>query len=140
MATFNSKEYEWSDVTVAVDGNVLGAITGVSYTRSKEKEFIYGRGSKPRAIQSGNETIEGSITLLQTDFEALNDASKNAGYGSILDPSFTINISYTDTAGVPRVDTLKFVEFSEYPKGMAQNDKMMEIEMPFLALGLEENV
>jgi hypothetical protein len=139
MASFNSAEYAWKDITIAIDGTIIGAVREVSYTPTTEHEYLYGRGSAPRAIQDGNETYEGSITLLQSSFEAINEAIKNKGYKNITKAFLTITVNYANIGDTPKTDIIEQVKISEYPKGMAQNDKFMEIEMPFMALGVQED-
>jgi|WetSurMetagenome_2_1015567.scaffolds.fasta_scaffold02807_12 hypothetical protein len=137
---FNSKEYEWNNVEVVMLGKVVTGIRGVTYKESQEKEPVYGRGNKPRAIQAGNKTYEGKISLLQSELEALQDA---AGVGaSILDiSSFDVTVAYVPkTGGAVVVDIIKNVEFTEVEKGMKQGDKFMEIELPIVALDIESNV
>ena len=51
---FNSREYEWSDLTIIFGGRVLTRIRGVKWSRKKELEELYGKGSDPIAIQGGN--------------------------------------------------------------------------------------
>lgn len=60
---FNSKEYEWSDVTVILGRKPLTGIKGISYTVEKEKELLYGKGNEPISIQSGNKSYSGSLKL-----------------------------------------------------------------------------
>ena len=139
MAIFNSQQYAWKDLTVAIDGNIIGGITDISYSTTTEHEYLYARGSAPVAIQSGNETYEGSITLLQSEYEALNQAVKALGYKNLTKPYLTITVAYAEESGIPKVDVIKFLKISETPKGMSQNDKFMEVEMPFMALDVREN-
>ena len=46
MTKFNSREYEWADVSVVAGGRMITGIRGVSYTSSQEKEALYGKGNK----------------------------------------------------------------------------------------------
>lgn len=140
MAVFNSKEYEWNNVEVVMLGRVVTGIRGVTYKESQEKEPVYGRGNKPRAIQAGNKSYEGSISLLQSELEALQDV---AGAGaSIVDiPAFDITVAYVPkNGGAVVVDIIKNVEFTECEKSLKQGDKFMEIELPMIALDIDRNV
>lgn len=137
---FNSKEYEWSNVEVLFLGKPVTGIRGVSYKESQEKELLYARGNKPRSIQKGNKAYSGSISLLQSELEALQIA---AGKGkSILDiPAFDIVVAYVPEVGASIVtDIIKNVEFTEIEKKIKQGDKFMEIELPIIALDIEYNV
>ena len=134
---FNSKEYEWADVTVVMAGRDVTGIRGVSYTASQEKEALYAKGNKPHGIQRGNKSYEGSIRILQSELDALSAA---AG-GDVLDVSFNIVVSYGNPSkgDIIRTDLLSGVEITSKPKGMNQNDKFMEIELPLVMLDVIDN-
>ena len=66
----NTREYEWSDVTVVMAGRNVTGLRGVKYSFKQEKELIYAKGNKPHAIQRGNKDFSGEITLLQSEYEA----------------------------------------------------------------------
>lgn len=132
---FNSREYEWSDVSVVLAGRLVTGIRGVSYTSSQEKEALYGKGNKPHSIQRGNKSYSGSIKLLQSELEALQVAAN----GDVLDISFNVVVSYGNpTQGdVITTDLLVGCEITEVPKGLNQNDKFMEIELPLIMLDVK---
>ncbi len=134
---FNSSEYSWADIKVVMLGRPIGGLRGVKYKKTQEKETVYGAGNEPRAIQRGNRSYEGEITLLQSELEALN---RSAGKGKDVTDLRNVNIvvAYAPEQGAPLVtDTIKNVEFTEFEKGMQQNDKFAEISLPFIALGIE---
>jgi len=135
---FNSRQYEWADLTVILAGRDITGIRGIKYTEKIEREAIYGKGRYAHSIQSGNVSIEGEITLLQDEYQALVDA----GGGSILSLAVDCQISYGDpdqgdTLTTDRVIGLRFTEAS---KEIKQGDKFMEITLPFIALKLEYHV
>ena len=134
---FDSREYEWADVTVVMAGRDVIGIRGVSYTSAQEKEALYAKGNKPHGIQRGNKSYEGSIRLLQSEYEALNQA---AG-GDALNASFNIVVSYGNPSNgdVIKTDLLMGVEITSKPKSLNQNDKFMEIELPLIMLDIKEN-
>jgi hypothetical protein len=137
---FNSKEYEWADVEVVMLGRPVTGIRGVTYKETQEKEVVYARGNKPRAIQKGNKSYEGSITLLQSELEAIQAA---VGKGKSLNdiPPFDIVVAYVPNDGSPIItDIIKNAEFNEVEKSLKQNDKFMEVTLPIIALGVEYNV
>ena len=134
---FDSKEYEWADVTVVMAGRDVTGIRGVSYTASQEKEALYAKGNKPHGIQRGNKSYEGSIRILQSELEALTAA---AG-GDVLDVTFNIIVAYGNPSkgDVIRTDLLSGVEITSVPKSLNQNDKFMEIELPLIILDVVDN-
>lgn len=134
---FDTREYEWADVTVVMAGRDVTGIRGVSYTASQEKEALYAKGNKPHGIQRGNKSYEGSIRILQSELAALAAA---AG-GDVLDVSFNILVSYGNPSkgDVIKTDLLSGVEITSVPKGLNQNDKFMEIELPLVMLDVIED-
>lgn len=133
----NTREYEWADVTVVAAGRPITGIRGVSYTSSQEKEALYAKGNKPHAIQRGNKAFSGNIRLLQSELESLEIA---AG-GDALDVSFDIMVAYGNPSkgDVITTDLLRSCEITEIPKGLNQNDKFMEIELPIVMLDVIRN-
>jgi hypothetical protein len=140
MPTFNSAEYSWADVKVVVLGKEIKGIAGVTYKVSQEKEVIYGAGNEPRGMARGNKSYEGELVLRQSELESLKNA---AGKGKDITDlaGFDIVIAYIPERGGQIVtDVVKYAEFTEVEKKMAQNDKKMEITLPFIALGIEKNI
>ena len=136
--SFSTKQYAWSDVSVNLLGRTLVGIRGVSYKVTSVKDPVYGRGRKALAIQSGNEAIEGEIMLLQSELQALTTAVKSINpTAKITDIAFDLVIVYSNGT-TTTTDILKGVELTEYEKALEQEDKFMEITLPFLALELQE--
>lgn len=128
----NTREYEWSDVTVVMAGRPVTGLRGVKYSAKQEKELLHAKGNKPHSIQRGNKTYDGEITLLQSEYEALKQASG----GDILDASLDIVAAYGNpTAGdVITTDVLVGVEFTEDNTEWKQGDKFQEKTLPFIYL------
>ena len=126
----NTREYEWSDVSVVLAGRLITGLRGVKYSAKQEKELLHAKGNKPHSIQRGNKTYDGEITLLQSEYEALKQASG----GDILDASVDIVAAYGNpTAGdVITTDVLIGVEFTEDNTEWKQGDKFQEKTLPFL--------
>ena len=133
----DTREYEWSDVSVVLAGRDVTGIRGVSYNPQQEKEALYAKGNKPHGIQRGNKSYAGTIRLLQSEYDALNAA---AG-GDALDVSFNIVVSYGNPSkgDVITTDLLVGAEITSKPKGLNQNDKFMEIELPLIMLDVIED-
>lgn len=129
---FNSREYEWSDINVVMTGRNVTGFRAVSYTSKQEKEALYAKGNKPHSIQRGNKSYEGSISLVQSEYEAL----KQAAGGDILDASIDLVVSYGNpTKGDTIVtDLLQGVEFTDDKTEWKQGDKFQEKELPFIFL------
>ncbi len=129
---FNSREYQWSDITLTVGGRIIEGLRAIEYKDTKEKEALYGKGDQPISIQHGNVSHEGSLTVLRSEYQALRDA----GGGTILDMQVDITISYGDPAkgDVMKTDKLIGVEFTEEPDSFSQGDKNSEHQLPFIFL------
>jgi hypothetical protein len=134
---FDSREYEWADVSVVIAGRNVTGIRSVQYKESQEKELLYAKGNRPHAMQHGNVSYEGSVGLLQSEVTAIEKAVG----GSILRARMDIIVSYGNPSkGEPsKTDLLRGVEFTELSKQIKQGDKMMEIEIPFLMIDLVPN-
>ena len=130
----NTREYEWSDVSVVLAGRPVTGLRGVKYSAKQEKELLHAKGNKPHSIQRGNKTYDGEITLLQSEYEALKQASG----GDILDASLDIVAAYGNpTAGdVITTNVLVGVEFTEDNTEWKQGDKFQEKTLPFLFIRL----
>ena len=126
----NTREYEWSDVTVVLAGRLVTGLRGVEYSAKQEKELLHAKGNKPHSIQRGNKTYDGKITLLQSEYEAL----KKASGGDILDASMDIVAAYgnPNAGDVITTDVLVGVEFTEDNTEWKQGDKFQEKTLPFL--------
>ena len=132
---FNTREYEWADITVILGGVDLLTIRAVKAKKKREKEPIYAKGRQPFAIQSGNDAYEGEIELLKSGYDALEDA---AG-GNILDAKVDMLVCYGNpTSGdVMRTKRISGVSFTESEEAAKQGDKFMPVTLPFLALGMK---
>ena len=129
---FNSREYEWSDITVVVAGRPVTGFRAVDYSSKQEKEALYAKGNKPHGIQRGNKSYEGSITLLQSEYEALRQACG----GDVLDASFDLVVAYGNASKGDAIvtDILVGAEVTEDNTEWKQGDKFQEKKLPFIFL------
>lgn len=134
---FNSREYEWADLTLLLGGQDITAIRAVKYTEKAEKEAVYAKGRHPHSIQTGNIEYSGEITVLQSAYEAL----VLAGNGSILGLSLDGIFGYGNPAAgvLPKFDRALGISFTEAPKEFKQGDKFQEITLPFICLKIKNN-
>ena len=139
---YNAQEVAWLDQSVRMFGSKIIGLREVKGKFETEDEALYGSGNQVLGIQTGNEKLTGSIKLLKNDFDKLNDAAKLAGYKNLTYVPYqliTITVNYKLAYGRPmRTDTYSGVKIGGYEKGMAQNAKFMEIELPFLYMDLDE--
>lgn len=138
--SFNSTEYAWKDITITAMGRTFERIVDVEYDVEEDKKHIRGRGKKVRGIQGGNETPTGSVTLGQSEVEALiRKAQETNPNAKLSDISFDIQIHYLKGVDLVK-DRIVGAEFTKQPKGMKQGDSDMEIKLPFLAMDIFYNV
>ena len=130
MATFNSKQYAWCELSIAFGGRIIIGVTELEYTEKREKDLLYGRGCKPHGIVAGNRSFEGKVSIWQSELEAMTRDAKD---NDILNLSFDLVAAYVPLDGGQIVtDILKNVEFTEVKKGTQQGDKNMIVELPTL--------
>ena len=134
----NNKEYAWGDVTVVLFGRPVVGITGIEYKTTKAKERKFGWGRQAKSIQHGRRECEGTLTLMQSELTALNQAARMKGYKDILDVDFDIVISYMgEEGGVITTDVIRMASVSEIPHGMKEGDSQSEHGLPFVALDID---
>ena len=135
---FDSREYEWADITIVLGGGVVLAGREIKYTEKQEKELAYAKGNQPHSIQKGNFGYEGTLKVLQSDYEALVAKGK----GSVLNIEADIICSYGNPSNgdILTTDRISKMQFTEAAKGMAQGDKFMEVDLPFIFLRLQNQI
>jgi len=133
---FNSREYEFADLTVMVGGKDIVGLRGLKYNVKQEKEVVYGKGNEPIAIQKGNKSYEGELAILASELETL----RLNGGGTILGLQVDIVAVYGNPlqGDVMVTDVLQGVQFTEEPKEYKQGDKYAEITLPFVFLRLKK--
>jgi hypothetical protein len=135
---FDSRQYEYSDLSVLIGGRDVTALRGIKYTEKIEREAAYGKGKHAHSIQSGNVAVEGEITVLQSELETLIKAGK----GSILNLNLTAIVAYgnPENGDALTTDRIEGIHFTESAKEFKQGDKMMEVTLPFVALRVKYQV
>ena len=130
---FDSREYEWADLTILIGNRIIVGARGVKYANKQDKELIYGKGNEPYAIQKGNKSHDGELTLAMSELLALQNESLTK---SVLDLQVNITVCYGNPAqgDVMHTDKLMGVQFTEEPQDMKQGDKFSEHSLPFVFL------
>lgn len=139
-AVFNSNEYSWVDITVAMLGREVVGLRGIEYKVKRQKEVLFAAGKKARGIQKGKKEYEGTITLTQSELIALDRAAQEKGFEDITDIDFEVIVSYVPETKVVTTDKIVGVSITEIPRGMKVDDMQMEIALPFIAIDIESNV
>ena len=128
----NTREFEWSDISLVVAGRDIKGFRGVKYSEKQEKEALYAKGKKAHCIQSGNIAYEGELTLTQSEYETLRLAMG----GSILSGSLSMVVAYGNPSkgDVMVTDALSGCEFTKDSTEWKQGDKFQEKSLPFVFL------
>ena len=130
---FDSREYEWADITCMMGTRSLCGFTAINYASSQNKEAVYGKGNEPYAIQKGNKSHKGELEVSMSELLALKSLSPT---GSILDLHTDITVCYGNPSqgDVMHTNKLLGLEFTEEPKGMKQGDTKSTHRLPFIFL------
>ena len=132
---FDSKECEWSDIDLFINGVRVAKVQDIRYKKTQEKELLHAAGNEPGGIQKGNKGYGGSMILLKGAVDVMNLTALAAGGEDLLDVEYTLVCSYFPKGiRALKVDTLVAVEITEYEMGMAQNAKSMPVTLPFIFL------
>lgn len=133
----NGKEYAWGDVTIVLLGRPVVGCTGIEYKTKKNKEAKFGWGRSAKSIQHGRRECDGTLTLMQSELIALNQAARTNGYRDILDVDVNISVAYASENGIITTDKIINASFSELPAGMKEGDMQSEHALPFIAQDIE---
>jgi hypothetical protein len=126
----NGVEYAWEDIQIVIEGKLqpIRGIKAIEYTRKRNHTNIYGAGSKPVAVGRGQVEDSGSITLLQSEVEAM----QRSWGGDITRKVFGVTVAYAPEGGQEVTDQLLLCRITELKKGMKQGDGNMEVELPLI--------
>lgn len=138
--SFNTNEYAWVDVQVAMLGRQVTGLRGIEYKVKRQKEALFAMGKTARGIQKGKKEFEGTLTLLQSELIALDRAAQEAGYDDVTDLDFDVMVSYMPADLVVTTDKIVGVSITEVPRALKEGDLQMEVALPFIALDVETNI
>lgn len=131
MPNFQSNEFGWKDVEIAIQGRVVSAALGIKFSEAIERELIYGKGNQPIGVQDGNVKPEGEIKFHQSELERLIQQGGNRGVSGLRD--LTITMSMVKDGRIS-TRTLIGCAISDIGEEYNQNDKFAEITVPFVFL------
>lgn len=132
MTAINTRNYSWAECEIRLIGKVLTSVDGVAWNHKQEKEVIYGKGSKGLKVKRGNEVIDGTLSLLQDEFEQLADIAPDGKIINLED--LDVQVAFNDGRGNIVRYSILGLEFTEEPHDHKQNDKVGRLTLPFIAL------
>lgn len=137
----DTREHQYSHITVNASGVELATLQHVAYKVTLNKEFIYGKGNKPRAIQDGNFSYEGSIGMLQSDLRKLQllrgDREIQLLRGTNIIVVYQMDNLVLGEAPKLMTDILQGVRYGETEQRFNQGDTKMVIEIPIMFLDIK---
>lgn len=133
---FDSKEYQFKDIQVVLAGRDIATLKEIKFSLKRDKEYNYGRGDLPNSIQHGNVEGSGSIKIAQSEFDRLMIASPKQDITLLI---FSILVAFAPELGTKQsAYAIAGAEFTEWELGMAQGDKMAEIDLPFMFIDVKK--
>lgn len=137
---WKSTEYSWSDLSVAAMGRTFERITEVEYEVEADLKLIYGRGKKAKGIVEGNEKCSGSVTLGQSEVEAMIRKAQETKPGAkISDITFDLQLIYLKGTDIVK-DRVVEARITKLTKSFKNGDGEMICKLPFIATDVEYNV
>ncbi len=137
MAVVRSEQYAWNDITLSVGGRILYQATKIEVEYGYEHETGFAKGGFGQFINEKNFTVSGSLELLQSEVEALEES-----YGKDLQRTY-FDITWTfDARGDLNLRThvVKHFKFGKIKKALGNSDAFMKVSIPFMALDIDLNV
>ena len=128
---FQSNEYGWSDLTIAVNGRAVMAALGWRFSEEIESELIYGKGSEAISINDGNIKNEGELTVHQSELDKLLAATGNLGVKGLKNLTITAALVKEGRITTRKLVSCRITKLEEQYK---QNDKFAEVTLPFIFL------
>ena len=135
MATFNSREYSWADVEVAIGGVLLDRCVAVEYTEKQDSKKLRGKGRKPFAIQGGNIDVSGKLEVYQSVFDKMLALTGNKGVAGFKD--LTISVAFANAEGGLSTRTLIGCLVTEIGEAVKQEDMEIIVPLPFDAMDVK---
>ncbi|WP_400192815.1 hypothetical protein [Hymenobacter sp. B81] len=136
----NGKEYSYQDIQATMLGRPVAGLTAIEYGEKADRKFIWGTGRRPIAYANGQIEADGTLTLLQSEFEALTRGLR-PGQSVTTIPPFDIIVMYIPDEENPVIvkDVLKSVLLLEFKKGGKAGDLNMPITLPFACAEVKLN-
>lgn len=132
----NGKIYDWSSVTIHIDGMDSIELQEISYGDEQELEAIYRKGGKIAGYGTGNQKNSVKLTMLREDYNEMVRVIKSKGYKSFYKYMVPkIVVSYADDGAPTTTDVLTNVKFSKRDLKTAQGDKSTNVQLDGLAVG-----
>lgn len=135
---FDSNLYGWCDMQLVLASRDVVEVTRVKYSRKAEKEAVYGKGRKPLAIKSGNDSYECEFEMLDGGYDKLVDAAPLRDVTRLRGVTAVVSFGNPVEGRPMRTATIVGIEFTESGKETSQGDKSVKVKLPGIALDILE--
>lgn len=135
---FDSNLYGWVDAQLVLAGRDVVEVTRIKYSRKAEKEPVYGKGRKPLAIKSGNDSYECEFEMLDGGYDKLVDAAPMRDITRLRGVTAVVSFGNPVEGRPMRTTQILGIEFTESGKETAQGDKSVKVKLPGLAMDIVE--
>ena len=132
------KEGEWNDQSIYINGVRIPGVKGNRFGVKTEKKHLFGEGDSPFSIQNGNREPTGSLKLMKSMVDTLNQIAVSNGGRDMNDLVFDIVTVYRSQGvrGMIRV-TQSGAQTSNFEYGWDQGATEMIIDVPYLYEDIE---
>lgn len=142
LTQFNSDEYAWKDLKAVVAGRPVAGIKELKWKTERTTNVVHASGVDPHTITRGNKMYSGTLSMLQSEIEALIEAAQQK-YGAnadLTDTVFDITVAYSVSPTTRiKVHQILAVHIESFEMGHKQDDGANEISLPFKAMKIKYN-
>lgn len=133
----NTAYFSWKHIELSVNGRIISGLQNIRFDETQQKDYIYGAGVEPQKIRGGNKRYEGTLTVLQGEYEQLAALSSTGSVVDLKNVNIQVSFGNLDEGGGLVTYSLNSVEFmSGNGLDAQQGSNSLQKEIPFLALGI----
>ena len=133
---FDSRDYEFADMELILAGKDVIELRGIKHVSKIEREPLYAKGRRPHSIQSGNLSFEGEITVTLAGYKKMVDAAPKRSILMLKGTTAILRYGNPTEGMMMRNDTIFGIYFTEEGVEAKQEDKSIDVTIPFLALDI----
>jgi len=134
----NGINISWKNINFVCLNVPLISIKEIMYDEKMVKVNNYGIGQNPTSRGYGNQTYEGSITLLTDEVRQLSAAAAAQGLSLLKIPAFSASVIFDGEGGTGfYTDKLNFIDFTGNPFKASQGETGLYITLPFIFAGVD---
>lgn len=128
--------FSWKDISIRIGGAEVVTAQDVSYKDAQAKEAVYGKGNDPIAIQRGQKSYTGNITMTLDEYQKLLASIKTK---CLLDVAFNMIVCYGDQSlgNKTFTDVMHGCEVTDGEIKFTNKDNVSYVSIPFICLRIE---